>query len=68
MFDWIFEWFQRRCPHSDDDVRADILEGSGGEHELKWCLRCGAYRHAWAGMDPKLTQWREPRATWSGSR
>lgn len=66
MFDWIFEWFQRRCPHSDFAVRADILEGELRGQEVKWCLRCGAWRRAWDSG--RTSVWNEPRATWPETR
>lgn len=61
MFNWLFEWFQRRCPHDPSHVRADILEGDG-RCEVKWCLRCGAYRFRYPNSQ---TDWRGPRATWA---
>ena len=61
---WLFEWFQRRCPHPAKAVRADILEGDDQTRRLQWCLRCGAYR--WQNIigpsAARVAEWREPKA------
>lgn len=61
---WLFWQFQKRCKHDGLDVAADILEGSGGEIEIAWCHRCGAYRID--RMHGLLQDFRTPRATWTG--
>ena len=45
--DQIFAFLQRRCPHPDEMVAADILEGDVKHLELKWCRRCGAVGPRW---------------------
>jgi hypothetical protein len=53
--DEAFSWFQLRCRHQGEWVRADILE-AGWPVEVQWCGRCGAYRHAKNGQPTSV--WR----------
>lgn len=61
LIDYLFEFFQRRCPHDPGYVTADILEGATKDLQVQWCRRCGAARVV---NDGREWDWREPRATW----
>lgn len=71
----LFDWLQMRCPHDDDNVISDIMEGAfaptkGPGTEIKWCSRCGAYRicwgdNLWTTLAQHATEWRVPRASWA---
>jgi hypothetical protein len=57
--DFALTYLQRRCQHPDRMVAVDILEGSGGDMQVRYCRRCGAvspYNGEWRLPDPNL--WR----------
>jgi hypothetical protein len=37
---WLLRLLQRRCKHYA--LKADILEGCGGDYSVRWCETCGA--------------------------
>jgi hypothetical protein len=57
IIDRIVDWWLKKCPHRDDHVAADILEGGGGV-EVEYCRRCGAVRPAYS------SEWRRARPLW----
>jgi hypothetical protein len=58
----LLRWFQKRCRHWN--LKADILEGCGGDYSVRWCETCGA---VWIVIDgcpcglPRI-----PEPTWEG--
>ena len=61
LLDRLLSWLQGRCPHPDDSVVADILEG-GGTSQVRWCKICGAYKFVYP--DGRENFWRIPRPLW----
>lgn len=37
---WLLRLLQRQCQHYT--MKADILEGCGGDYQVRWCETCGA--------------------------
>lgn len=38
---WLLRWLKGKCQHWN--LKADILEGSGGDYAIRWCETCGAH-------------------------
>lgn len=51
---------QRRCEHPDEMIAADILEGCGGNIQVKFCRRCGSIKTDWSSKDSREHCWRRP--------
>lgn len=59
ILDWLVDKWLKACPHRDEHVATDILEGSGRPfQEVKYCRRCGAV------MVLPGIEWRRPRPLW----
>jgi hypothetical protein len=57
---WLLRWLQRKCQHKA--LKADILEGCGGVHAVRWCETCGA---VWTVCDgTPCGNPRMPEPTW----
>lgn len=56
----LLRWLQRKCRHYA--LKADVLEGCGGDYQLRWCETCGA---VWMVIDgTPCGNPRMPEPTW----
>jgi len=62
IVDWFIDLWMRNCKHLDQNVAADILDGSCYKVEVKYCRRCGAVRPSYD------KEWRRPRPLWFADR
>lgn len=56
---WLLRLLQRRCNHYA--LKADILEGCGGDYSVRWCETCGAIC---TSIDGTPTPMRTCEPTW----
>ena len=64
IFAKLLDYLLSRCTHPDNVVRADILEGGGGDYQVQWCLYCGAYKLK-AETKYGWEEFRRPRPVWT---
>jgi len=64
LLDHLIDWWMRRCPHDDQHVAADILEGGWDRGRVKYCRRCGSVQVAYDGHPMNISEWRRPRPLW----
>jgi hypothetical protein len=56
----LLRWLQRKCRHAA--LKADYLEGCGGDYAVRWCETCGA---VWLVIDgTPCGNPRMPEPTW----